>query len=242
MFINNTKIRRFLILINGILLVIIILFSPLSYYIFNLNYYEKLYEKNGVFSILDKRDVMEISVEIFDFFKYKRELNYKDHNPGVIYADEGREEILLFTENEISHLYDVRELLKKIFILYYSSLALFIIFLLLLIRKNMADFIHDLGLIFTVSSILMFTSIVFFYLSSKNFPALFDIFHKIFFPGGNYSFYEGSLLITIFPSGFFYDFFIRLVWCSGIISSIVLITGILIIFIYRFIKKKKFSD
>ncbi|GAI75998.1 unnamed protein product, partial [marine sediment metagenome] len=62
------KIKKTFSFINSILLIIIILFTPLAYYIFNPGYYETLYEDNGVFSILNKRDVLDITEEIFKFF------------------------------------------------------------------------------------------------------------------------------------------------------------------------------
>jgi len=232
------KVRRILILVNSILLLIIILFTPLAYYIFRLNYYENLYEKNGVFEILNKEDVLNVSEEIFDFFKYRRDLDYKDDTLEVRYRNSEENELLSFKSNELEHLYDVRALLRKIFILYYTSLALFFVITLILLRKNIINFIYDISIVFIVSSILMITFFTLFYFSFKNFPLLFNNFHEIFFPHGNYTFYEGSLLITIYPAGFFYDFFVRLVSCSGIISLILLLTGIIIFSICKFVKKE----
>ncbi len=232
------KVRRILILVNSILLLIIILFTPLAYYIFSLNYYENLYEKNGVFEILNKEDVLNVSEEIFDFFKYRRDLDYKDDTLEVRYKNSGENELLSFKSNELEHLYDVRALLRKIFILYYTSLALFFVITLILLRKNIINFIYDVSIVFIVSSILMIAFFIIFYFSFKNFPLLFNNFHEIFFPQGNYTFYEGSLLITIYPAGFFYDFFVRLVSCSGIISLILLLTGIIIFSICKFVKKE----
>jgi PDZ domain-containing secreted protein len=71
-------IKKTLILINSILLIIIILFTPLAYYIFNPGYYATLYEDNRVFSILNKSDVRDITEKIFKFFKYESELDHLD--------------------------------------------------------------------------------------------------------------------------------------------------------------------
>lgn len=62
------KIKKTFSFINSILLIIIILFTPLAYYIFNPGYYATLYEDNGVFSILNKNDVMDVTEKIFKFF------------------------------------------------------------------------------------------------------------------------------------------------------------------------------
>jgi integral membrane protein (TIGR01906 family) len=44
-----------------------------------------------------------------------------------------------------------------------------------------------------------------------NFTWFFEMFHKVFFPQGNYSFPADSLLIIMFPEGFFRDFAIKIV-------------------------------
>lgn len=231
------KIKKTLILINSVLLIIIILFSPLAYHIFNLNYYENLYEDNKVFSVLNKNDVLNITKRIFEFFKYGSELNYLDPMIQVKYADESKSAVAEFRPDEISHLFDVRVLLARIFILYYASIILFIIMTLLLIEKNIKSFIRNLGIIFVIPSALMLIFITILYFLGENFPALFDNFHLLFFPQGNYTFSEGSLIITLFPFGFFYDFFIRLVLSSAIISAVLLVIGMILTNIFKICKK-----
>jgi len=113
------KTKKILILINSILLIIIILFTPLVYYVFNLNYYVTLYEENGVFSVLNEKDVLNVTEKIFKYFKYEEELDYRDPSIQVRYSDESISAVAFFLPDEINHLDDVRVLLAKIFILYY---------------------------------------------------------------------------------------------------------------------------
>jgi len=231
------KIKKTLISINSILLIIIILFTPLAYYIFNRGYYETLYEDNGVFSILNKSDVMNITEKIFKFFKYESDLDPLDHTIRIRYSDESMGTVTSFGPDEISHLYDVRKLLVKIFILYCGSIILFVVMTFLLIEKNIKNFIRNLGVIFIISSAFMLLFIIILYFLGENFPVLFDNFHQKFFPQGNYAFPPGSLIITLFPFGFFYNFFIRLILSSTIISVVLLITGIIFTNIFKFVKK-----
>ena len=231
------KIKKALILINSVLLIIIILFSPLAYYIFNLNYYVNLYEDNRVFSILNKNDVLNVTKKIFKFFKYESELDPLDYTIQVRYADVSKSTVAEFRPDEISHFGDVRVLLARILILYYSSIVLFIIMTLLLIEKNIKSFIRNLGIIFIIPSALMLIFIIILYFLGENFPVLFDNFHMLFFPQGNYAFSEGSLIITLFPFGFFYDFFIKLVLSSAIISAVLLVTGIIFTNVLKIYKK-----
>ena len=228
------KIKKTFSFINSILLIIIILFTPLAYYIFNPGYYETLYEDNGVFSILNKRDVLDITEEIFKFFTGRTTTL---QTIQVRYSDESMNTAASFRPEEISHLNDVRKLLVRIFILYCGSVILFVIMTFLLIEKNIKNFIRNLGIIFIISSSFLLLFIIILYFLGQNFPVLFNNFHLLFFPQGNYAFPEGSLIITLFPSGFFYDFFIRLILSSTIISAVLLVTGIIFISIFKFVKK-----
>ncbi len=237
MIIKSRRIKKILVLINSILLIIVILFTPLAYYIFNLNFYGVLFEKNGVYSILNKDDVLNVSEKIIDFFKYKSDLDYRDPTIQVRFADKSKSAILSFKPEEISHLYDVRTLITRIFIIYYSTVFLFLIIVLLLWERNIRNFFRNLGMIFIISSVVMIIFIAVLYLLGRNFPVLFDNFHQLFFPQGNYSFMEGSLIITLFPFGFFYDFFERLVLGSAIISVIFLFVGLIFTYILKFVKK-----
>ncbi len=218
------KIKKTFSFINSILLIIIILFTPLAYYIFNPGYYETLYEDNGVFSILNKRDVLDITEEIFKFFTGRTTTL---QTIQVRYSDESMNTAASFRPEEISHLNDVRKLLVRIFILYCGSVILFVIMTFLLIEKNIKNFIRNLGIIFIISSSFMLLFIIILYFLGQNFPVLFENFHQIFFPQGNYAFPEGSLIITLFPSGFFYNFFIRLIICSSLLSIVLLVLGII---------------
>ena len=224
---KTIKFKKAIILINSIFLIIIILFTPLAYYIFNLNYYKAQYENNGVFLSLNKYDVLNITEKIFKFFKYKTDLDPLDYTSQVRYAEETISGVAFFGPDEISHLDDVRILLSKIFALYYGSIILFIVLTFFLIEKNVKRFLRSLGIMFTASSIVVFITFIVFYFLSRNFSFLFEKFHLVFFPQGNYTFAESSLIITLFPFGFFYDFFIRLIVCSSLLSIVLLVLGII---------------
>lgn len=242
MFIKNDRVKKVIISINIIFFIIIILFSPPAFYIFNLNFYEFLFEKNDVFTVLNKDDVLNFSKEIFEFFKYKKELNSSDTALMVRYTGENKNEFLSFTDNEISHLYDVRGLLTGVFIVYAAGIVLFFVIMLILIEKNISRFLYSTSLIFLISSGIMILVIFLLYFMGNNFPVLFENFHRIFFPQGNYSFPGDSLLITVFPAGFFNDFFIRLVYGSGIMSAVFLFLGVILILISKFMRKYNKRD
>jgi hypothetical protein len=209
---------------------VIILFSPLAFNIINYDYYKSLYDNNGVFSVLNKVDVLKLTGKLFDFFKFNGEL---DPSIQVRFADEEMSSVASFTQNEIGHLEDVRTLLARIFILYFASIAVFIILLVLLIEKNFRNFLRKLGISFIISSssILFIFTVIYFLLN--NFTFLFDRFHVLFFPQGNYIFSGNSLIIMLFPFGFFSDFFIRLAASSGIFAAVLLAAGIAMLKVFK---------
>jgi len=133
-----------------------------------------------------------------------------------------------FTEDEISHMEDVREVIKKLFYIFFTSTVIFIILLTLLLRIDKNKNLRKIGFLFFWSSLIVLSIIIFLFFTGNNFPSLFENFHRVFFPQGNYMFKEGSLLITMFPFGFFYQFFIRLIITISLIAVTLLITGIIL--------------
>ncbi len=202
--------------VNSILLLIIIIFSPLAYYLYNFNFYNSLFVKNGVYKTLDKSDVKQLTENVYDYFKYKRDFEAFDLKGNIKF----------FNESEISHLDDVRILLKKIFIIFYISIALFVLLTILLIEKRPWKFLKNISLSALISSAVLISLFAILYFLGNNFWALFDRFHYIFFPQGNWAFPEGSLIITIFPFGFFYDFFFKLIVTSLVTAAILLVLAI----------------
>ena len=236
---KSSAIIKTLISISSIFFIIIIFFTPLAYYIFNLDYYENLYENNGVFSVLDKDDVLNVTVKIFNFFKYRSELVPSDHEIQVRFSDKSMSTVAVFTPDEISHLEDVRSLLLKIFILYCGSIVITIAAIFLIIRRETGNYLKNSGLIFIISSGTVLFFILLLYFLGNNFPVLFDNFHRIFFPQGNYTFPAGSLIITLFPFGFFYDFFTRIILSSAVLSALILILGMSFVTAGRLKKRLK---
>ncbi len=239
---KDSWIIKTLIFINSVFLIIIIFFTPLAYYIFNLDYYENLYENNDVFSILNKNDVLNVTEKIFDFFKYKSELDLSDYNTRVRFSNENISVVPIFTPDEINHFKDVRSLLLKIFILYCTSIVLFIILSFFIIKRETGNFFKNFSILFMISSVVVLFFILLLYFLGNNFPVLFENFHEIFFPQGNYTFPSGSLIITIFPFGFFYDFFKNIILGSAVLSVVILAAGIIFIITDRLRKKNKIKN
>jgi len=212
----KNSIKKIIIFLCTVFLIVIIIFGPLSYYLYNFRFYDELYEKNDVYDILDKDDVKIITEDVFSFFKSGQPFEEFELKGGISY----------FSSDEISHLNDVRILLSRILLVYYISTILFIVFLLILIERKYLDFLKSFCIVLMSASSFILFFLALLYFLGNNFWVLFEKFHIIFFPQGNWTFPEGSLLITIFPSGFFYDFFFKLLLASLIISLVLLTAGI----------------
>lgn len=173
--------------------------------------------------------------EIFSFFKYQDELDGQ-----IRYADVSRSSVAFFTENEISHMVDVRNLIFKILLLFYGSLLVLIVLLILLLilERKHARRLRGTGLVFVISSSAVLFIFIILYILSMNFSHLFDNFHLIFFPQGNFMFDSNSLLITLFPFNFFYQYFTRLVISSIVLSFIFLFIGIFLLNIHKIFQKR----
>ncbi|MCL4417512.1 MAG: DUF1461 domain-containing protein [Actinobacteria bacterium] len=226
----KTKIKNIIIGLNSALLIIIMLFSPFVFLVYNFNFYNKLYEKNGVYDVLDRSDVAKLTQQVFEFFKSGKEFESFKLKTNYNY----------FNDDEKSHLLDVKIIINNILILFYCSLAVFLILILILylVTKKNYKFLRPVSLIFLISSSVFIFFILLLYFFASNFTELFENFHLIFFPQGNWAFPEGSLMITMLPFGFFYDFFFKLISTSLIIALVLFACGITGVIVTKKINNK----
>ncbi|MDZ7838159.1 MAG: DUF1461 domain-containing protein [Actinomycetota bacterium] len=216
---RNTWFRKIFIALTAITLMIIIILGPFALYFFNTNTYMELYRQNQVTESIEKAHLEKITINLIEFFKNKSEI--------IIYDPPGAAPP--FTLQEISHLKDVRVLTNWLLAVFYISAALFAVSLVMLFYSNKAKFIRSAGWSLVTGTSLVMILLVFLYLFSSNFMFLFEKFHQIFFPQGNYIFPADSLLITLFPMGFFYQYFLKLITASGIMWLFSLLLGIILL-------------
>ncbi|MFH1770494.1 MAG: DUF1461 domain-containing protein [archaeon] len=182
-----------------IFLMVVIVLIPLRLTLFNEDYYHSQFEKNKVYSDVENAD--EVLHNLLNFFR-------------------GKEELVYFEEDEQLHLEDVRSLLNKFFFALYFSVFMTFLLVVALFFLFTEDFRTDVFKIFFLAGLSSFALIALLFLVSLNFSMTFEGFHLLFFPQGNYTFAETSLLITMFPAVFFKSFFTKLLLGSVIISFI----------------------
>lgn len=132
------------------------------------------------------------------------------------------QEKIVYTREEVSHLQDVKHVIDITSIIWYVICGLSLAFLFwILVTKSWAQFRHAFfwGAVLTI--LLMIAIVV---LMILNFDALFEKFHAIFFPQGNWTFSASSGLIRLFPLPLWVNAFIlEAVFCLLISFLLILI-------------------
>lgn len=132
-------------------------------------------------------------------------------NAKILEFIKGKELELNMTESEESHMKDVREL---------HNIFFWFIIILGLVSLGLVIYYFEFSFLFYLWIPLgLYLLILLFGLL---FPeTLFTLFHKIFFPQGNYMFSTDSFLITLYPASYFYHFFyavsVRFIITCGIL-------------------------
>lgn len=178
--------------------------------ILNKDFYNELYGKTRAYGRIEKEIVDAKTDELFLFFE-----------------NNGQLDKTFYTENEISHMNDVKILIKKFTTAYYVSIILLIFSMIVIYnisRKEMLDFV--LKSLFYSGVISLVLILLFFILS---FSSVFDNFHRIFFTG-NYTFPYDSHLIMMFNEQFFMLFAQKIFIITGLKAIILSSVGSYFIF------------
>ncbi|MBT4271942.1 DUF1461 domain-containing protein [archaeon] len=207
--ITHNKLITFLIIIFVVSFFLVSLFSSVFSYIYNSKLYDKKYQKFGVYNIFDRNIALNKTNNIINFFDSKEEL---DSN--------------FFNKSEISHLNDVKNVLKKIKIIYYISLVnlwLVIVLIVYLDKPNYLEHLINLIYYSGIFILIIFVVLGILYLIF-GFYYVFEKFHQIVFID-NYAFDPmDSNMKSLFPDSFFLftlkSIFIELL-TLGVIFSII---------------------
>lgn len=195
-----------LLILSIICITLIIFIGTFSSFLFNQKFYDSIYQNSGAYQNFDKDRVNNKTNEIFLFFQNKTSLDNK-----------------FYTENEISHMQDVKSLIKKSLIIYYISIISLIIIYLSVYYFYKDEFILFILKSLFFSGILSLLLIALFF--TMSFSSLFENFHKILF-NGNYSFPYNSNLIKLFSEQFFTMFAKTIFLISGIKAIILSSIGV----------------
>ncbi len=195
------KILKSIFILTLILLIISLNFELLA---LNFEFYKKEFSKFNVYEKIPDAD--KHALNLINYFKDKEELSN------------------FFNEKEKLHLKDVKNLFKKIFLIFYISLILTISLLIYFIYKK---YYKTIWSSFFISTLILIIIILLFFIIDFNY--LFTKFHIIMF--NNYLWQlnpNEDNLINLFPEKLQYDI-IRKIFINILISNILLLSLALII-------------
>lgn len=183
--------RKIFLSIFALSTAIILLLTPLLFYSFNVNFYTSKVENQN----------LETIQNVYEFLKWKNQLNN------------------MFTDNEKSHMQDVKEIFYIVFIVEILAF-MFFLFLLMFYVFNKQSFYIVSWLLYG-SWLTLITIILLYLLLIIDFEFLFRIFHEVFFPQGNWTFDWSSTLIKLFPWYFFQTLVTRFLFVCLLISWVI---------------------
>ncbi len=166
---------------------------------------------------------------------YKMVLFFTDATPAqkqVFSFLDGKGELATeFTELEISHLQDVKKVMKYADYLFYLMLSV-VTAMITIYRKDKVFLLHLLnygGKVTIAAVLLVGVSAL------LSFDQVFAAFHKIFFPQGNWTFAADSMLIQTFPL----DFFVGISWNVFLLTFFLGILFIVSGYIYGYVLRDR---
>ena len=184
----------------------------------NIDNYDRMFEKHGVYKIHSKDIAISGTENILHFFFKDAELSD------------------MFTEKEKGHLTDVKNILKLMFLMFLGSAFFLLSFVLYCGRKN--GFIYSLLKFFSGSCIIcVFLLILYVFLESLfGFDVLFEMFHIVFFKE-NYAFNPNtSYMKSFYPDLFFQE----MLYSLSILTFSVILTSTTILIILKNKRKINF--
>jgi integral membrane protein (TIGR01906 family) len=210
---KSSKKKEWLLSIGVISLVLFVFLVSLFLFVYNPWFYDWQYTDNGIYNVFDEKEVWESTYTLWSFMLFKT-----DTLSGS------------FSEQDVLHMFDVRNILFVFECLLLMSFILLLVILVIQCRKkNFAEFSVALFQytsygIFGVVGVLAFLAVFF--------DVSFLWFHKIFFRNDLWVMDPtNDLLIQLFPEAFFQFMFIFIILVSfGV--------GFGLFFLSQYVKKR----
>jgi len=146
-----------------------------------------------------------------------------------------------FTQAEVSHLADVRRVIRLSFstLGLLAGIAAVSAFLLFLLSKGPLDFFFRIKRAVLIAGIAVLTVSVLFIAASSRFDFLFTKFHQVFFQAGNWQFPSNYLIVNLFTADFFSGF-ARDMFTGIIINGAALVIAALVAgYLYQYVARTR---
>jgi integral membrane protein (TIGR01906 family) len=192
--------RKTIIIIGSIILFFLIFLQSFFSLLYDLDFYNKEFNKNNV-KVIGKEDMV---LNLFDYFEGEDEISSK-----------------YFNEKERLHLVDVKNLINYAAILYYILLFC-LLFGLFYLHSKKGKFKLYLKKIFNFSALIVIGFTIVSVLLRNHFTYFFIKFHEILFTNDLWLLNpKTDVLIRLFPQQFFIDF-VAMVFIKSIIFAFIL--------------------
>ena len=216
------KNKKIIITIVFVLLILciadIVYLTSFNFNAFNKKFYSKEFKKYNIYGEFPDKDIDRVNSELLLYLGGKGESFDKE----------------LFNEEEVVHLRDVKVLIQKMNIYYYSILIISILLLVGLFLLDKKGFLRNLSKVLFFGGVLtLFSVIVLLVLIKLNFSGIFTVFHHIFFPQGGWLFSASDNIIRLYPFGFFYDITKRIFISIVVYGNILILAGVLLFWIKK---------
>jgi integral membrane protein (TIGR01906 family) len=176
--------------------------------LYDIDFYDNEYEKNGIYIKFDKLETWKNTFALWDYMK---------SNTDTINTD-------FFSEKDKLHMIDVRNLINKTILTYYVTGTIFILLAIIYCKIYGIQKLSKI-LIYTGSSIILL--LVLAAILSPIFQHLFILFHKIFFTNDLWLLNPNiDNLINLYPQQFFKDFTTSIIIHSSICALLYLGIGL----------------
>jgi len=188
----------------------ILLFTSLVIFFLNDFYVSWVYSK-GIESQLPEETRFDLNKRVLSFIK----------------GESGEESLNnYFNKREIRHLFDVRNLIGKIYL--FNRLSVFSFFSFCLICICRRNFLWILDCLYIASIFTLLVCLVFILILIVDFEYFFIKFHEIFFSHGFWSFSEDDTIIQLYPKVFWVNCTINFIeGCLEIAGIVFIVCSIL---------------
>ncbi len=224
---NKLGINESLITLSGVIaLFIILLIFGVYFVFFNKIFYDISFNKYGVQTDLgvSSADLKILRNGLIYYFMLLRSSLQSRVSVNGVEQD-------FYTADELSHMEDVR--IFFVVFLFVMVIAAFIFSLVLshyLKSREKKRFHRSLGiqLIVVPTVFLLLLGVLAIFIIS-DWENVFELFHHIFFPQGNWQFDADSLMLQMLPDGIFFDGAIFIISCWVIVILAFITTGIVLL-------------
>ncbi len=222
----------FLGILNGLCLLYILLWFSITFFGFNLGYYDTLYQTNNTYNqmSMERTELTKVTGHLLDYLQGQ-------NNDLQIDATIGDKNLPIFNDREIAHMKDVKDIFRVLDFMGKAALFVFLATLMFFLKKR-PMYLLAKTYIWVICSLLGLALLLFVIISS-DFNRAFNYFHELFFSNDLWLLNPlTDRLINMYPLNFFTNMSASITLLFVGLLALVLVLSL--IYLNRY--KRKLSD